>query len=97
MPSIAPRARRFDTDYTNPGRVIADLAAAYPHKFMWGSDSPFYSYVAMLGTERIALISTYEKEVAALKANPTEVVDRIANRNTRAWLNLKDENILAGK
>lgn len=51
----------------------------------------------MLGTERIALLSTYEKEVAGLKANPPEVVDRIANRNTRAWLKLKDENILAGK
>ena len=97
LPYIAPRARRFDSDYTNPARVIADLAAAYPTKFLWGSDSPFYSYVAMLGTERIALISTYEKEVAALRANPPDVVDRIANRNTRAWLKLKDENILAGK
>ena len=75
---------------------MADLAAAYPAKFMWGSDSPFYSYVAILGTERIALISTYEKEVAALNANPLEVVDRIVNQNTRAWLKLKDESILAG-
>ena len=97
LPYIAPRARRFDSDYTDPARVIADLAAAYPTKFLWGSDSPFYSYVAMLGTERIALLSTYEKEVAALKANPADVVDRIANRNTRAWLKLKDENIFAGK
>jgi predicted TIM-barrel fold metal-dependent hydrolase len=97
LPYIAPRARRFDSDYTDPARVIADLAAAYPAKFLWGSDSPFYSYVAMLGTGRIALISTYEKEVAALKANPPDVVDRIANRNTRAWLKLKDESILAGK
>ena len=96
MPFIAPRARRFDTDYTDPARVIADLAAAYPAKFMWGSDSPFYSYVAMLGGKRLALISTYAREVAALKANKPEVVDRIANRNIRAWLKLKDESILAG-
>jgi len=96
MPFIAPRARRFDTDYTNPARVIADLAAAYPKKFMWGSDSPFYSYVAMLGEKRLALISTYAKEVGALKANKPEVVDRIANQNIRAWLKLNDESVLDG-
>ena len=94
LPYIAPRPRRFDSDFTNPARVIADLAAAYPAKFIWGSDSPYYSYVAMLGGERIALISTYEREVAALRAQPAEVVDRIANKNTRAWLKLKDESIL---
>jgi predicted TIM-barrel fold metal-dependent hydrolase len=96
LPYITERARRYDTDYTNPARVIADLAAAYPAKFLWGSDSPYYSYVAMLGSKRLALISTYAKEVAALKAQPAEVVDRIANRNIRAWLRLKDEAILAG-
>jgi predicted TIM-barrel fold metal-dependent hydrolase len=95
LPYIAERARRFDTDYAHPDRVIADLAAAYPTKFMWGSDSPFYSYVAMLGSERIALISTYAREVAALRAQPADVLDQIANRNTRAWLKLKDESIFA--
>lgn len=95
LPYIAPRARRFDTDYANPARVIGDLAAAYPAKFMWGSDSPFYSYVAMLGSERVALISSYEKEVAALKANGPAVVDRIANRNIRAFLGMKDSRFFA--
>lgn len=94
LPYIADRKRRFESDYTDPARVIADLAAAYPAKFLWGSDSPYYSYVAMLGSERIALTSTYAKEVAALRAQPLEVVERIANRNTRAWLKLKDESIL---
>lgn len=89
LPYIAPRERRFETDYTNPARVIGDLAAAYPEKFIWGSDSPYYSYVAMLGSERIALISTYKKEVEALRANPPEVVERIAHRNTLAWLGMK--------
>jgi predicted TIM-barrel fold metal-dependent hydrolase len=95
LPYIAARQRRFESDYSDPARVIADLAAAYPDKFMWGSDSPYYSYVAMLGSERIALISTYAKEVGALKAQPAEVMDRIANRNIRAWLKLSDESILA--
>lgn len=94
MPYIAERKRRFDSDFTDPARVIADLASAYPSKFMWGSDSPYYSYVAMLGSQRIALISTYEREVTALKAQPPEVLARIADRNIRAWLKLTDESIL---
>lgn len=96
LPYIAERKRRFDSDYTDPARVIADLAAAYPTKFLWGSDSPYYSYVAMLGGERLALISTYRKEVGALKAQPPAVLDRIADGNTRAWLKLNDEHVLAG-
>ena len=95
MPFIAPRHRRFDSDYTDPARVIADLAAAYPTKFMWGSDSPFYSYAAEINHEIVRLICTYEKEVKALKKNPPEVVQRIAETNTRAYLKLKDESILA--
>ncbi len=95
LPYIAPRERRFDTDYTDPARVIADLAAAYPRKFLWGSDSPFYSYAAEINGQLVRLISTYAKEVAALKASPPEVVERIANTNTRAFLKLHDESILA--
>lgn len=95
MGYIAPKSRRFDSDYTNPARVIGDLAAAYPTKFMWGSDSPFYSYVAMLGGERVALISSYAREVEALKANGNGIVERIASKNTRDFLKLKDESILA--
>lgn len=95
LPYIAPRARRFDTDYTNPARVIADLAAAYPNKFMWGSDSPFYSYAAEINGQIVKLISTYEREVAALKTSPSDVVQRIAATNTRNYLKLPDESILS--
>ncbi|MEI9893173.1 MAG: amidohydrolase family protein [Chthoniobacter sp.] len=95
MPNIAPRSRRFDSDYSDPARVIADLAAAYPAKFLWGSDSPFYSYAAEIDGEIVRLISTYEREVAALKASPTHVVERIAFTNTRAFLKLANESILA--
>lgn len=95
LPYIAPRSRRFDTDYTRPERVIADLAAAYPDKFMWGSDSPFYSYAAEINGQVVRLISTYEKELAALKWNSPDVVQRITDTNTRAFLKLHDESILA--
>ncbi len=95
MPFVAPKHRRFDSDYSNPARVIADLAAAYPSKFCWGSDSPFYSYAAAINGEVVRLICDYPTEVRALRANDKEVVDRIANRNTRAWLRLDDESLLA--
>jgi predicted TIM-barrel fold metal-dependent hydrolase len=94
-PNIAPRSRRFDSDYTNPARVIADLAVAYPSKFMWGSDSPFYSYAAEIDGKVVKLISTYEREVAALRASPTDVVQRIAATNTLRYLGLKNEDVLA--
>jgi len=95
LPNIAPRSIRFDTDYSNPGRVIADLAVAYPKKFLWGSDSPFYNYAAKIDGEIVRLISTYQREVDALKQSPSEVVNQIANVNTRDFLKLPDENILA--
>jgi predicted TIM-barrel fold metal-dependent hydrolase len=92
---IAPRERRFDSDYTKPARVIAGLAAAYPDKFMWGSDSPFYSYAAEISGKVVKLISTYAEEVAALKAAGDSVVRRIACTNTLNYLKLPDESILS--
>lgn len=95
MPFVAKTHRRFDSDYSDPARVIADLAAAYPTKFCWGSDSPFYSYAAEINSEVVRLISTYKKEVEALTASGPDVVNRIANTNTRAFLKLPDESILS--
>jgi predicted TIM-barrel fold metal-dependent hydrolase len=94
-PYVAPPERRFDTDYTDPARVIADLAAAYPDKFMWGSDSPFYSYAAAISGEVVKLISTYDQEVSALKASPAEVVRRITATNTLKYLKLADESLFS--
>ena len=95
LPYIAPKARRFDSDYSDPARVIADLAAAYPDKFIWGSDSPFYSYAAEINHEVVKLISTYEAEMAALSAAGEEVVKKISCTNTLRYLKLSDESILA--
>jgi predicted TIM-barrel fold metal-dependent hydrolase len=95
MPFVAPKARRFDTDYSDPARVIADMAAAYPRKFMWGSDSPFYSYAAEINHDVVRLISTYKAEVDALKAAGDQVVGRIGYQNILDYLKLKDESILS--
>jgi len=89
LPIVAPKARRFASDYANPARVISDLAEAYPDKFMWGSDSPFYSYVGAFDGGTLALLSSYEKEVAALKVQPPAVQSRIAEKNVLEFLRLK--------
>jgi predicted TIM-barrel fold metal-dependent hydrolase len=86
---VAPKKRRFESDYSKPERIIADLAEAYPTKFMWGSDSPFYSYVGRLDGGVCRLVSSYEKEVNALKAQKPEVLRRIAEKNILQFLKLK--------
>lgn len=95
LPYIAPKERRFDSDYSDPGRVTTDLAAAYPDKFMWGSDSPFYSYAAAISGKVVKLISTYDAEMKALRAAGEEAVKRITSTNTLKFLKLADESILA--
>lgn len=81
-PAVAASARRFATDYADPARVLADLAAAYPEKLMWGSDAPFYSYC----DETFQLVSSYAKEVAVLRALDATVIERIALMNTLRFL-----------
>lgn len=88
-PIVAPRARRFDSDYSRPAQVLADLAQAYPDKLMWGSDSPYYSFVANVEGQVLALKSSYTEEVAALRALPERVQQRISHINTLDFLQLK--------
>lgn len=81
-PAVAPAARRFATDYSDPARVLTDLAAAYPDKLLWGSDAPFYSYC----DAGMSLLSSFTREVGILRALPSETVHRIASTNTLAFL-----------
>src|SRR5688572_7891016 len=37
---VAPAARRFSADYSDPAAVLRSLAEAYPTKLIWGSDTP---------------------------------------------------------
>lgn len=85
LPIIAARERRFDSDYTNPARVLKDLADAYPRKLLWGTDSPFYSFI----TDRVSLKSSYADEVGYLKALPADHIGRVAGRNILDYLRPK--------
>jgi predicted TIM-barrel fold metal-dependent hydrolase len=85
LPNVAVPAERFDTDYASPATVLQDLAAAYPDKLVWGSDAPFYAYE----DNTLKLRATYREEVDVLHALPPALQDRVALRNTAAWLGNK--------
>jgi predicted TIM-barrel fold metal-dependent hydrolase len=92
---VAPPERRFPADYRDPTAVLAALAAAYPTKLIWGSDTPFQSYVAKDGDAFVSLRSTYAAETDCLHALAPDARHAIANSNLLALLRLKDERILA--
>ena len=58
--------------------VLQAMAEAYPKKLMWGSDSPFQSYVAALGDSVLSLRSTVEQEVAWRAAH--QIPDMLATK-----------------
>lgn len=86
-PAIAPKENRFDTDYTRPAQVLRELGEAYPDKLMWGSDSPYYSFVAEIGGEVLSLRSSYALEVQALRVLPLDMQQRFGETNTLDFLN----------
>ena len=92
---VAPEARRFKADYRDPAAVLRALAEAYPTKLIWGSDTPFQSYVADIDGQYVSLRSTYVEEVACVRALPAPLQQAIGNDNIRALLRLKDDRLLA--
>jgi len=88
---VAPPERRFEADYTDPAAVLRAMAEAYPTKLIWGSDTPFQSYV----DENISLISTYEQELDCVHALPDDLKQAVAHDNLLSLLQLKNENILS--
>ncbi len=91
---IASPARRLEADYRDPAAVLAVLAERYPSKLIWGSDTPFQTFVADGEAGLISLRSTYEEEIACLRSLPDKTVSAIARDNLLSLLQLKDERIL---
>jgi hypothetical protein len=81
-PVVAPPQRRFPSDYRDPAGVLHDLAEAYPDKLLWGSDSPYYSYV----DQNLALVSSYAQEAEYLHALPDDLKQRAGHANTLSFL-----------
>lgn len=91
---VAPVERRVAADYRDPTAVLRTLAELYPKKLIWGSDTPFQSYVAKINGTFVSLRSTYAEEVACLHALPDATQTAIAHDNLLALLRLKDESVL---
>ncbi len=94
LPFVAAPERRFPADYRDPTAVLHAMAEAYPTKLMWGSDSPFQSYVAKHDGRIVSLVSTYEQETACLHALPERLRQAVGCDNLRGLLRLKDESLL---
>lgn len=90
MAFVAKPERRFAADYRDPAAVLQALAEAYPQKLLWGSDTPFQSFVAKEDGELLSLRSTYEEEIACVKALPEELRQRVGYGNLLELLKLKD-------
>ncbi len=90
LPNVAVPSRRFPSDYRDPVQVLADLAEAYPKKMLWGSDSPYYSWVEAPGSACPELKATYREEVGCLKALESETTEAIAGRNTMDFLGMPE-------
>jgi predicted TIM-barrel fold metal-dependent hydrolase len=66
-----PRPEVLDLDYSDHTKVMQELVARFPNTIVWGSDSPYHSYVTRRlqgeGVYRnFRLKGTYEDEKAAL-------------------------------
>jgi predicted TIM-barrel fold metal-dependent hydrolase len=85
-PAVAPVERRFKSDYTKPAQVLCDLAEAFPDKLLWGSDAPYYSFVASIEGQPVSLRSSYEAEASYFHALPQKAQQRVGHDNTLAFL-----------
>ena len=85
-PVAAPQERRFQSDYARPDQVLRDLAEEYSDKLLWGSDTPFQSFVAKDGNESYHLLSSYAQEAEYLHRLPDELKQRVSFTNTLNFL-----------
>lgn len=80
--AVAEPSRRVNTDYTDPVKVMADIEAILPGRYLWGSDNPYMSW----RDDNIILASSYSQEAAVLHALPPAVRDRMGRSAPRNWL-----------
>ena len=71
--------------------VMRTLCERFPDTMIWGTDSPAYSYVCRWKQAKgkfyeFRLKGTYEDELAALKAIPEHLQQKVSNRNTLDFL-----------
>lgn len=88
---MAPSAQRFAWNYADHLSVMRSLVDRFPDTILWGSDSPFYSYISrrLQGTGsflEFRLKGSYEQEKAALDALEPGPREMVCARNTAEFL-----------
>jgi hypothetical protein len=88
---IAPENERFDADYRDHTAVLQALTQRYPETMLWGSDSPWYTFICRRKQGEgsyleFRLKASYEDEKAALDALDAETRVTAANTNTLKFL-----------
>ena len=88
---VRPPEHRLDVDYTDYRKAIVGLVEAFPDRVIWGSDSPYYTYICRRkqAEGRYAeyrLKATYEDEKAALDALPPLMKKKASNTNSLSFL-----------
>ena len=93
IPIVAAEADRFEADYADHCGVMRSLAEAYPDTILWGTDSPFYTYIARRkqgegadSFQEFRLKANYEDEKDALDALSAELRKVVSNINTLRFL-----------
>jgi len=90
-PITALPADRPDLDYSDHTRVLQQLVNRYPKTIIWGSDSPYYSFISRRMQapgqySEFRLKATYEDEKAALDALSGKAYWQVCNANSRRFL-----------
>ena len=90
-PLMPPPDERIDTNYANHIEVMASLIRAYPDTIVWGTDSPWYSFISRRMQapgvySEFRLKATYEDEKAALDALGSDARERACVTNSIAFL-----------
>ncbi|MFV0336758.1 MAG: amidohydrolase family protein [Chthoniobacterales bacterium] len=83
---VAISEHRIDADYRDPADVLARLHELYPNKILWGSDSPFQSYIEVSPEIEHRLFCTYKEEIDVLNAQSASAIQDMAHTNPLAHL-----------
>lgn len=84
---------RFEADFSDYRDVMQRLAEAYPDTIIWGTDSPYYTYISRRkqgdaddAFMDFRLKASYEDEKAGLDSLSPQLKTKVSNTNTLRFL-----------
>ncbi len=88
---VASKKNRFPAPYSKPEKAMLTIAEEYPDTMLWGTDSPYYSFMGRFTNAAGKTIITRlqcdaEKEMGILKKLPENIRQRIGHDNTVCYL-----------